>query len=47
MMEMIPIYLIFPNVVGFWGGGGEGGGGGEPRPPFPHISFLKPEIIYI
>ena len=20
MMEMIPFYLIFPNVVGFWGG---------------------------
>ena len=25
MMEMIPFYLIFPNVVGFLGGvGGEG-----------------------
>ena len=22
MMEMIPFNLIFPNVVGFWGGGG-------------------------
>ena len=22
MMEMIPFYLIFRNVVGFWGGGG-------------------------
>ena len=31
MMEMIPFYLIFPNVVGL----------------FPHIYFLKLEIIYI
>ena len=23
MMEMIPFYLIFPNVVGFWVGEGE------------------------
>ena len=22
MMEMIPFYLIFPNVVGFWVGEG-------------------------
>ena len=26
MMEMNPFYLIFPNVVGFWGGGGPGEG---------------------
>ena len=45
MMEMIPFYLIFPNVVGFWGGGG--GGKPPPRPPFPYIYFLKPEIVYI
>ena len=45
MMEMIPFYLLFPNVVGFW----VGVGGGEifaPRAPFPHIYFLQPEIIY-
>ena len=46
MMEMIPFYLIFPNVVGFWGGGG---GLRTPAPLF-HIYtlyFLQPEIMYI
>ena len=32
MVEMIPFYLIFPNVVGFWGGGAGGGGGANPDP---------------
>ena len=48
MMEMIPFCLIFPNVVGFWGGGG-GGGGFALQTPFSTYSiyFLKPEIMYI
>ena len=29
----------------FLGGGGGEEEGGEPRPPFPHIYFLKPEIM--
>ena len=38
MMEMIPFYLIFPNVVGFWGGGGGGGGGANPDPPLKIVN---------
>ena len=32
-----------------WGGGGGvyEAGTSPPRPPFPHIYFLKPEIMYI
>ena len=29
IMEMIPFYLIFPNVVGGGGGGAGGGKGGD------------------
>ena len=32
MMEMIPFYLIFPNVVGFWGGE-------VFAPPLPRVPF--------
>ena len=36
MMEMIPFYFKMPLASG-----GEGGGA------FPHICFLKPEIMYL
>ena len=54
MMEMIPFYLIFPNVVGFFGGEG---GGFAPQTPFSiyilsetrncvYIFFCANTIIY-
>ena len=44
MMEMIPFYSIFPNVVGFWVGGG-----GDLRPPEPlfHIYIFCNQKLYI
>ena len=47
MMEMIPFYLIFPNVVGFWGGGGGGGGASPQKARFSYIYFLQPEIMSV
>ena len=45
MMEMIPFYLIFPNVIGFWGGGG----GASPRQT-PFSTYILSETrnyVYI
>ena len=39
MMEMIPFYLIFLNVVGFWGAG--------PPEPLFHIYILSATRNYV
>ena len=44
-MEMIPFYLIFPNVVGFLGGGGEVF---DPQSPFStYILSATRNYVYI
>ena len=43
MMEMIPFYLMFPNVVGFLGGGG-----GRTQTPFStYILSETRNYVYI
>ena len=48
MMEMIPFYLIFPNVVGFWGVAAGGAGGLHPKTPFStYILSETRNYVYI
>ena len=47
MMEMIPFYLIFPNVVGFWAGVGGGFADLSLRWAHSHfVGFVMSRLIY-
>ena len=49
MMEMIPFYLIFPSVVGFWAVGGGGGGFANLSLRWAHnhfVGFVMSRLIY-